>query len=534
MSARGIGIALLVVTSVLAASGPCEAQLLSPGRLAEPHSELEGLRQCTSCHELGKRGVATERCLDCHAPLAERIVVGVGYHASVPPDACADCHPDHLGADADLVRLDPATFDHADTGYDLQLSHASLECRTCHEPSHISDPDVVAVKGERDALGATFLGLPADCGSCHRTDSPHGDGFGARGCVDCHDAGAWASPLPFDHRGTGFPLEGRHADVTCAQCHGSDTTPNGGGARILSACDGCHASPHGGAMRGDCVDCHDTRGWHALSAAAVDGAFDHSRTSFALRGAHSVADCAACHRPGRPPRSELLHITYRPGTAANTYPRPVADRCASCHVDRHADLGDAGRWLRCADCHSEAEWAPSAFDVSRHSVESRFPLTGAHTATPCSACHVRAEEGHERFGLALASTDCAACHETDDRHRAAYEGIECEACHTTSAFEVVEYAHAWAPGVIPECEGCHAADDPHAGQFAGRACSSCHETDDFAVEGFDHAQARFPLDGAHRSADCAGCHRAEGPPGERFVRYRPLGTECTDCHGDDR
>jgi hypothetical protein len=515
---------MLALTCLL--TTPVQAQLLSPGKLAAPHQQLEGLRNCTSCHELGKRGVAAERCSSCHESVETRIAAGSGYHATVPANACATCHQDHLGVEFELVRFDTAGFAHDDVGYAPELSHATLDCRTCHEPGHVRDPAVVAEKAAHGALERTFLGLPTECAGCHREDDPHGGQFASRGCADCHDAGAWETPTGFDHSQARFRLDGEHARVECAQCHGS-----GADARYAQlpfrGCDDCHADPHGAAMEGTCASCHDTGGWSTLTT-DIERSFDHSRTSFVLRGAHAAAACAACHRTGRAPSGELVHMAYQPGTAGRAYPLPVATSCSSCHVNRHVFPTATERWIRCADCHSEAVWEPSSFGAARHA-QSTFALTGAHETTPCIACHVDTSRGHTRFTLAIPAERCESCHLDDDPHGGLYVGVECVTCHTTEAFEEVSFAHEPRPET---CFGCHLPDDPHAGQFEGRDCASCHGIDVFTLASFDHSTTRYPLDGAHSDAPCAACHTASGSPA--VVRYRPLGTECSDCHGENR
>jgi hypothetical protein len=111
--------------------------------------------------------------------------------------------------------------------------------------------------------------------------------------------------------------------------------------------------------------------------------------------------------------------------------------------------------------------------------------------------------------------------------------MTCEACHTTADFEEVAYTHP-ADAVGGQCRSCHLADDPHAGQFDDRGCASCHSTSSFALTVFDHTDTAFPLEGAHAQATCAACHRTETGPVTSFIRFRPLGTACTDCHGVDR
>ena len=527
--ARALWVAALAGVFPAAASG----QILSPGRLAAPHSELEGIRRCTSCHELGKPGISPERCLSCHELIETRIAAGRGYHASVQRD-CADCHQDHLGEDFDLRRLDETSFDHAETGYALEGSHGATECRGCHRATFVEDPDVVRTLAEQGALDRTFLGLGDGCASCHAEADPHRGQFAGRSCADCHDTGQWTEPAPFRHEQARFPLEGLHAQVDCASCHGPDLDPVPYRPLAFGTCADCHDDPHAGGMSGSCSSCHVPEGWNRVRAASVAGRFDHGRTSFPLMGAHAAADCAACHRTGRPPTGELIHMRYLPGTAGATYPRPESSSCGSCHVDRHALPGLEGRWTECATCHSEARWAPSSFGVERHA-SSAFPLDGAHAVAPCWTCHLDPERGNVRFTLGLGDTSCAFCHAEESPHSDTYADQPCSTCHGTEEFDVVVFDHVGVDTSSEStvCVTCHEKDDPHAGQFPDRGCASCHGTESFVpVDArFDHGRSGFALDGAHEPLSCASCHASEPGESGSFVRYRPLGSDCTDCHG---
>jgi hypothetical protein len=223
-------------------------------------------------------------------------------------------------------------------------------------------------------------------------------------------------------------------------------------------------------------------------------------------------------------------MSYQPGTQNSSYPRPRFEGCLSCHVEQHPDPAGGVRWSDCASCHSETRFAPSPFSLARHA-ESVFPLTGAHVVTPCAACHQNADQGHTTFTLALPGQTCVDCHQADDPHEGLYQGRACSECHVTDAFEMAEFDHALVTQGpdARACASCHADDDPHAGQFQGQDCASCHVTDAFLIPNFDHATTRFPLDGAHADAACASCHV---PESGGFVRYKPLGTECVDCHGE--
>jgi hypothetical protein len=530
MRARRLSWTLVAACGLLAASAPAaQGQLLSPGPLSSVHSELEGIRNCTSCHQLGQRGISPERCLNCHEELQTRIAANRGYHATVTPNACADCHQDHLGAAFDTRRFDESTFDHGDAGYALRLSHAETECRDCHQASLIADPRLVSLMTERGALARTFLGLSTTCARCHVSDSPHGNQFGNQGCEDCHNEGEWETPPNFDHDGTSFPLEGRHADVTCSECHGeADQAVYRPLAHAI--CTDCHTDPHTGAMGGTCTSCHSTTGWTNIASGSLERVFNHATTRFPLVGAHAPLECRACHVTGRPPRTALLRMTYAAGTQNQSYPRPLFDTCRSCHVDQHTTATGEVRWTDCESCHSDTRWAPSPFDLARHAA-SDFSLTGSHLVTPCVGCHQNPDLGQTSFTLSVPGQTCEDCHRADDPHGDTFAGSACADCHNTDAFQDALFDHArFLDGPTPQaCTTCHSDEDPHQGQFPDRDCGSCHVTEAFTIESFDHGATAFPLDGAHAPAPCASCHRTEaGSPD--FVRYRPLGTECVDCH----
>lgn len=470
----------ILLFAALLVPGSASAQLISPGKLSSPHAELEGVRNCTSCHELRTRGIAPERCLACHRPLAARVAAGTGLHAGTDYAACASCHAEHLGPDYEPVRWDPETFDHPAIGFELEDAHAALDCRACHTSPLVRDPDVRTFKGRYGALNRTYLGLGRECVDCHEADDPHEGGFDPRPCSDCHDQTDWATARDsFDHDETRYPLTGRHRTVGCSDCHRREPYR---GLRY-AACTDCHSDPHEGAMQAECGSCHTTDGWGRVSREAVESGFDHARV-YPLVGAHAAADCGSCHDP-RGTRDGALSISYRAGTTTRAYPAPISESCASCHVDPHGDeLSHRADGGACAACHGELAWYPSTFDIARHETETAFPLTGAHVATPCVACHVD-PPGRGQFVL---------------------DGSNCLACH--------------------------AAEQPHGDQFLARDCRACHGTESFRLAEFDHSTTSYPLEGAHALVACASCHREVEQDGERLVRYRPVPhASCSDCHG---
>ncbi len=484
-----------VATLLLIAPAPVTAQLLSPGRLAAPHSELEGVRNCTKCHVLGERGISNRLCLDCHIPIRNRLVRGRGYHSTVADQPCSNCHKDHFGEEFQLVRFDTASFRHSSVGFELVETHQSLDCTDCHQPELIVATDVRSFKAEHGALGKTLLGLGMACTDCHAVDDPHDGQFSARTCTECHGQTIWTELRGFDHRRTRFALTGRHRQLSCGSCHPTTlSAPNTQVTRYtnmrFSRCSSCHDDVHSGSMGSDCTTCHNTTGWSVVDRTALETRFDHEITGYPLLGAHARLTCTQCHDLSLTPR-EGIDIAYAAGTIENAYPTPTADTCLSCHVDFHGGVFEESQSGReCEICHSQDGWLPTSFDITRHNREARFPLSGAHVVTPCMSCHNTPQPNGSEL-------------------RFRFESYQCSDCHST--------------------------ENPHSTQFAGRECVECHDTDSFVIPAFDHTNTNYPLDGAHRDVPCESCHHLRmGQNGREFRIYRPLGTECRDCHGGYR
>jgi len=497
LALRGAVIALVGVLGPGTKEGA--AQIISPGKLSEAHADLEGIRGCTDCHELRTRGVSRQLCLACHEPLARRLAGDSGFHARLAEGDCATCHKEHLGRAFNLVKLDTLEFDHTRTGFVLEGAHEQSTCRACHRRTRIADPEVLAFKGEHDALGRTFLGLPTGCASCHLEDDPHGGQFDTESCDRCHRSSNWEEAPAFSHEKTSYVLTGRHRDVSCDGCHIRVPAASGTGTTVRYAstphasCSTCHNDPHAGSMPGACASCHATSDWLHVDRGRIESDFDHRTTGFLLEGRHATASCAACHGGAggaTPVTSDGLgvQIHFAMGTDGRPFPRPVAEVCSSCHLDYHDGVfQQSPGGADCTSCHGQSAWLPSGYDLARHQTEAVFQLEGAHVAVACADCHRRNHP--DRFDVRLGQ---------------------------------------------PTCAECHGEDDPHTGQFEDRGCETCHDADSFRVVGFDHGATRFPLDGAHQGVTCGECHTTtDSPTAAAVVLYRPLGTDCRDCHGDE-
>jgi hypothetical protein len=121
---------------------------------------------------------------------------------------------------------------------------------------------------------------------------------GRDGCEYCHSFDGWQT-VNFDHQQTGFPLNGRHSQVSCSQCH-QPVMKNNLLEKIIfkntvQQCTGCHQDVHQGQFQTDsteqvlCQRCHQPEGWQQL-------VFNHNRDArFTLQGAHQTVTCNQCH-----------------------------------------------------------------------------------------------------------------------------------------------------------------------------------------------------------------------------------------------
>lgn len=389
---------LLVIGGLTLVNG---GRMFSPGELnaqagSQPlggvfsHAETGG--NCSACHVAFWEGATmSDRCLACHTSLLQgerdfhAVMLAQGREVT-----CRRCHTDHRGPEAPLTVMDVANFPHDEaTGFSLRghrkmADGSAFKCADCHGPE----------------LGRFEL---TTCTACHQDldtafISAHVTTFGWD-CLACHD-GLDTYGKAFDHNQQAFPLQGKHAEVACGDCHS--------GARQIADlrsapqdCFTCHAQddPHKGQFGRDCGACHHAGDW-------ADATFDHSLAAFPLRGAHTRVSCEECHPDRR--------FTGTPST------------CAACHVEPAYHQGLFSQ--ECADCHSEAAWSPARF-VGAHT----FPLDhGESGALSCQTCHPDS----------LLAYTCYGCHEhepTKIARKHQEEGIrdfqDCTRCHPSGRKE---------------------------------------------------------------------------------------------------
>jgi hypothetical protein len=482
-----------VMLGSLASQGVLAASietLIMPGKLTSAHAKYEG--QCSQCHDRANRDRQAALCMNCHKDVAADVRAHAGFHGRLPAidsAQCKACHTEHIGRDADIVRLTRPTFDHSKTDFALAGAHAAVDCSACHRP------------------GRKFRETPSGCVDCHKSADPHGGKLGPS-CGSCHDTSTWAKAR-FDHDRTKFVLRDAHRSVTCAACHAGNRY-----AGTPTACASCHSPDdvHRGARGPDCASCHTTIAWKTSK-------FDHAgEAHFPLVGAHAQLGCQACHR-------------------TPNLKDPLPRDCVGCH---RADDAHATRFgAACEKCHGNSAWQPATFD---HARDGRFELVGSHAKLACNACHTSV------IAQQKLATDCNSCHRTNDAH-AGRLGTDCARCHGVDGWrkdvnfdhDLTQYPlvglHVAVPchachaspafkGTPGDCNGCHQRDDRHQGAL-GKDCESCHSPNGWSLWKFDHGKVtRFALTGAHASVTCAGCHTQ---PPERVK----LSGDCESCHSKD-
>ncbi len=509
---------LLSIASLLGAS-PVPQQAVPRAQIQNPHGNLN--LACNNCHTYTSwkpirslpefdhnktryplRGMHVNvNCMQCHTKL---VFSNVGMK-------CADCHADfhrhQFGAACEQChtvkgwRVDVFAIQHHDGRFPILGAHAAVQCESCH----------------KQAAAGTFVGLSADCYSCHAHDFQAASfnhkamGFPPN-CNACHSMDSWLG-AKFDHaKFAGFALTGMHATLACTACH-----VNGRFQGTPADCFSCHAKdfnqttnpnhvqagfPH------DCGTCHTTSSWNGAR-------FDHAAfTKFPLTGVHATLACAQCHVNAR-----------FAGTPAD---------CASCHMKDFNNTTapnhqTAGFPTDCSICHSTSGWAPASFDHAKV-----FPLTGVHATLACAACHVN-------NNFTSLGTTCVSCHLNDynntnnPNHKAAGFPTDCAVCHSTSAWTPASFDHSktsfplTGSHVNVPCASCHVN-----GRFAGTPtdCYSCHKPEYVGTTNPNHQAAQFPT-------TCNTCHNTVTWLGAIFNHtWFPIysGTHagkwmaCTDCH----
>jgi Cytochrome c7 and related cytochrome c len=420
----------------------------------DPHAGRLG-PNCTNCHTTSsfklidkqnfehdrtrfplKGKHATVRCAGCHKDFSTQELKKPGFQT------CGACHGDAHGGTATLAGkvadcaechglagFTPATFTverHRTTKYALEGKHQTVSCASCHRKE--TNPTLAARLGSSKVVIRPLFGRCLDC----HTDL-HGGQLTGRAdkgeCSACHKVAGW-TPSGFDaaqHAKLRLPLEGRHREIDCRDCHGADRkalpplpkTVTLGKAGFLFKgvevdCQACHADPHHGrfaaqgarAKTTGCLTCHNTTAFRPSTADIAT----HKTYGFPLEGAHRATPCLACHaemKAAPAKRSSLIAA----GTVFPALAFSAKTACADCHETPHGNQftarKDAGK---CEACHGTDAFAPaSRFD---HNRDAAFSLKGAHEQVPCNRCHPTdtGSADPKRLVYRPVSGKCESCH----------------------------------------------------------------------------------------------------------------------------
>lgn len=522
---------MVILTFILGVAANAQ---ISPGSLAAVHTQLEGMSNCTKCHELGDK-VTNAKCLACHTELKARIDLNKGFHttAEVKGKSCAVCHSDHHGLNFQILRFDKDKFNHNLTGFILTGAHAKKTCKDCHKAEFIASKTIKAKK-------FTYLGLKTECLGCH---VDYHQGTLSATCTNCHLPDAFKPQTKFSHASTHFPLEGAHQSVLCVKCHPL-TTKNGlkfqefAGIKFAN-CTNCHPDPHQNKFGQNCTECHTEISFHAIKGMTN---FDHDKTNFKLTDKHKTVPCASCHK------------------ANLTTPIKYA-YCTDCHKDYHnGQFTKLGIVENCADCHTTKGYDQFTYTIEQHN-QGKFVLEGAHLATPCLNCHKKTKNwSFKDIGI-----KCVDCHQ--DIHAGIidvkfYPEFNCTACHNDVKWNLIKYDHSKTKFALTgahatqgcrachfkadstthkpvqqfaqlptECTGCH--KDIHFKQFESNGltnCLKCHTFDKWKIDNFDHNKTLYKLDGKHKNVACAKCHKNVTVHQNTYVLYKIREWKCENCH----
>ncbi len=423
---------------------------------------------------------------------------------------CSSCH--HTAGWG--ISLDSFQYKHDSTNFPLVGTHLLVDCKSCH-------------------ISLIFNKAPNQCASCHM--DIHSMSVG-NDCAQCHNSNTWlVDNIPEIHEENGFPLIGAHNNLSCVDCHLSET--NQRYDRIGNDCINCHledynatANPNHASIgfSQNCVDCHNP-----FNADWISDQINHD--FFPLTLGHDIKDCKQCH-------------------LTDNYSAAVPD-CITCHQEDFNNAQDPNHLIssfttECMSCHTtHPDWQPA--DFSSHD-DLYFPVfSGDHEGEwdACQDCHTTAGE----YG----SFTCVACHsnpQTDEAHNGVsgyvYDDNACLACHPTGSSDLAfDHNSTQFPltgahietvcldchqegfmGISSECINCHANDfvvslnPSHTENNFSTDCASCHTTDpEWKPATFNLHAEIYPLNGGHAliENDCIQCHQAG---------YNNTPNTCVGCH----
>jgi len=339
-------------------------------QLAGKHQNVE----CVKCHKIEVKnnqnfqvfaGVPFSNCTTCHKDM----------HNGLFGQDCRQCHNEESFHNIQGM----VNFDHNKTHFKLEDKHQTVPCKSCHKTAVFTDP----LKYQRctdchaDYHKGQFTkqGITPDCSSCHGTK-----GFTLFSyTIEQHNTG-------------NFPLKGAHLAIPCNSCH--KKTEKWSFKDIGIRCNDCHTDIHESFLDikyypdKNCTNCHSEESWNIIN-------FDHSKTGWALEGAHKNQTCLKCHFD----KSD-------DGTVKQKF-AGLTSTCTNCHKDTHASQFEKDGTTNCSRCHDFNNWKISQFDHDK----TKFKLDGLHKNLACNKCHKPVQRDEITYVLyKINDYKCENCH----------------------------------------------------------------------------------------------------------------------------
>ena len=461
-------------------------------------------RQCHKSAAILKFEPLGIRCYDCHSSN----YFSSNYPNHVKANFSTDCQQCH-----NLTSQSWSTTSVNHDFFPLSGAHNIANCFSCHSQG-------------------SYKGLSQECYSCHSkkyeaVNLPNHITLNfSIDCKQCHTTttGSWKDATFSDHDLV-YPLVGAHNTIRniCTKCHSN------GYSSIVRQCVSCHQLNYDTAVNpnhksaqfsNQCETCHLASSWKPAT-------FDHDGKYFPVySGSHKSkwANCSDCH---------IDQTNYKNFECINCH-----EHAKSSMDSEHQGVNGYSYQSRvCFNCHPQG----NKEGVINHSL-TKFPLVGAHNSVPCNQCHQTTYSG--------TSTKCESCHQakyaTAPNHVATSYPIDCVQCHTSVSWKQIIYNHSITnfpllgahvtascnschttklSGTSSVCYACHQSNytsaPNHVSQGFPQTCEQCHSTTDWKTVTFNHTATKFPLLGAHTTAQCSSCHT---------TGYVGTSTLCYSCH----
>ena len=135
-----------------------------------------------------------------------------------------------------FVNFIPSTFTiamHQLSRLKLDGSHLAVPCNKCHN----------SFEPEKNILTKQFTWKNYSCNVCH--NDIHRNQFKQNynnDCEKCHQTDLFTH-VNFNHQNCEFPLDGRHNELKCSECHNTELDIEGSFVRyspLANQCSDCH------------------------------------------------------------------------------------------------------------------------------------------------------------------------------------------------------------------------------------------------------------------------------------------------------